>query len=1602
MKSLLTEYQLKLPQGKASIIATHPTEPIFAVSSTSGHIFIFSDTCELIDDRTISRVLPATTLCWHPSAHILYAGFSEGVVLHYDIATGEQCIESLEHHRRSLKFIGVIEGFEEFFLSIDEKCGFSLFSIDFESDSKALVSHKLMNYLNLKENLSSISLVSFPNLRKFSNDLIFFLICNKREILEIHVKNIDTEHPQSEVRAIFRSETPDIVLFNVYPVANSYDDNEHLIFKNYKYVVIKASHELEHWITQFPVKEEYGAGSPNRNVSKNNDSAKELNVEIELFNSVKTSQRFSKLGYSGDSTRIFYAKDLHPGIFVTCSGENNLKFWNLETEESFTLLFPTNSNSERIINCVARNGSIFFSTTENRVFLFKGYFDERLFHDKQWTLTATEVLKNESPCKTILLKGELLSAMEEKMLIMKEDGTCSVVMENIYKSLIQKVFNNICILRHVEPSKLLICNKFGDISSVLDVEATIIAFCIGEKYLCCTTNQGIKIYSFEVDEFGKFVFTFNRTLDHLVRDVKVYKSYLIAITSDNCLIFQTLEMESLHSYRFNLEHGEALKVVQKGKYFIIPTTRLFFFVFELTDDGFIPKIFLKSPVRSVPIICDLNISGEQFAFLTEENVHICDVSSGSFSLLKIFDYVTKDYRPITLQWDTIESTVLNVELVNDESKKSIVLSFYFHKDHVFLFDKHENSTVYNFLGTSIPYYVFGMSTTTQTSSNISDKLENNITKELMNFFKELEDPSDEKTVKSLIDFCSNIITEDLNKINMVISQNQGKSNLWRTMARICVKIQNFPFLQLCLSHLNNLQPSFVIEHFLPSVSKIKPLNLSSNKVNEANGPNNADLSSKNEVSNSLFNSQPQSDYEMLCLAEIAIHLNMVDDAMNIYEKLGRYDLMVKLYTDLNDFEKALEIAKDKDRIYLKNLYYQTALAKELENDTDAAIVNYSQSNNLAKIKNILNSIGDYEYLETICQDYFGLQEFHAQFIDHFAESPEMPLEHFIRLKNGKMVAKILVETQQFEQLFELIKKTKEIQYRKQMILYFARHLENCDQTIKADQSFSKFHVFEENVNASSKQYAANNLGNDMGIEDRILLAHQIDIDNQRDSNVKQIEIDNVELNRQKALQLYSEGEFYSEALALALKMGNLNLVYSFANMSSDIRLKIYAGKILFDHDDVIRAIKLYFQAGLIERAINLSVAQGQVQLIDDLPLQDIPDNPRLFKKISELFLRRGEPEKSLRIYLKRPEYPLSEILEMIEKYKIVIDNKTLESINQRKDANSEDYIKFGEILEGQKKYSHAAIKYSQGGSQVRALECLIRTNNIDKVVKFAKICKNPEIFEKVADFIKTKNWRGEMKLKKLIISFYIKGKSYLKLARFYFALGESKILDELLYDQGAKAFAECVKILENPKFQIDQSDVGATNLIQRIDFSKQWLIKQIEDIQNFTKYKTALVGYFGNDPVVYMHIKSYFSLDQVDDNMFSPAYPANSSEAAEVVNNLNQILIDDVNLRSNSLNIFTRASTMVQIGDIYAVLIYYYFYRVKDLAKTNLLIQQMKSRQLQLKHFADEGTMNLITRMLDQQNKQQQPVSMQSSLNNVQPNDGFDDILFDDIDELPL
>ena len=62
----------------------------------------------------------------------------------------------------------------------------------------------------------------------------------------------------------------------------------------------------------------------------------------------------------------------------------------------------------------------------------------------------------------------------------------------------------------------------------------------------------------------------------------------------------------------------------------------------------------------------------------------------------------------------------------------------------------------------------------------------------------------------------------------------------------------------------------------------------------------------------------------------------------------------------------------------------------------------------------------------------------------------------------------------------------------------------------------------------------------------------------------------------------------------------------------------------------------------------------------------------------------------------------------------------------------------------------------QAGEKLKALKCLIRSGNTDKIIFFAGVSRNAEIYTLAANYLQTLDWHSRPELTQSIVTFYTK------------------------------------------------------------------------------------------------------------------------------------------------------------------------------------------------------------------------------------------------------
>lgn len=181
-----------------------------------------------------------------------------------------------------------------------------------------------------------------------------------------------------------------------------------------------------------------------------------------------------------------------------------------------------------------------------------------------------------------------------------------------------------------------------------------------------------------------------------------------------------------------------------------------------------------------------------------------------------------------------------------------------------------------------------------------------IHKHFLRDFRGIEN-CDEATRRTVLNFSLNVALGKMDDAFACIRtlNTQQSNSVWNNLAKMCVTTQRLDLARICLGQLKMAR--------------------SVRAVRKAMEDNSLEQEAK--------------------MAVLAIELNMLDEAKALYKKCGRYDLLNRLLQAIGEFDEAIKVAEEHDRIHLKNTYYKYAEWFREKGDIQNALQYYEQSMN---------------------------------------------------------------------------------------------------------------------------------------------------------------------------------------------------------------------------------------------------------------------------------------------------------------------------------------------------------------------------------------------------------------------------------------------------------------------------------------------------------------------------------------------------------------------------------------------------------------------------------------------------------------------------------
>jgi len=245
-------------------------------------------------------------------------------------------------------------------------------------------------------------------------------------------------------------------------------------------------------------------------------------------------------------------------------------------------------------------------------------------------------------------------------------------------------------------------------------------------------------------------------------------------------------------------------------------------------------------------------------------------------------------------------------------------------------------------------------------------------------------------------------------------------------------------------------------------------------------------------------------------------------------------------------------------------------------------------------------------------------------------------------------------------------------------------------------------------------------------------------------------------------RMYDRREEYKKAINFFTKSKRLNHGIRIArenNMESELmglalasnkRLKLEAAKYFEERGSLDRAVELYHRGGRTGHALQLCF---EGELFD--ALRGISENleegtdPAIVEKCATFFLQHNQFDKAAALFVSAKKY--KQALELCLEHNIALSEEMTEKLTppKSKDPGEKQYRvdvlnKLAAIARDQGNFYLACKKYTQAGDKLRAMKCLLKSNDAEKIIYYATMTKKKEIYILAANFLQNLDWHRYM------------------------------------------------------------------------------------------------------------------------------------------------------------------------------------------------------------------------------------------------------------------
>uniref|UniRef100_A0A1B6C8A4 Intraflagellar transport protein 140 homolog n=1 Tax=Clastoptera arizonana TaxID=38151 RepID=A0A1B6C8A4_9HEMI len=439
---------------------------------------------------------------------------------------------------------------------------------------------------------------------------------------------------------------------------------------------------------------------------------------------------------------------------------------------------------------------------------------------------------------------------------------------------------------------------------------------------------------------------------------------------------------------------------------------------------------------------------------------------------------------------------------------------------------------------------------------------------LMRDFEGLEN-CDANTKSAVLNFSFSLSIGDIDQAFKAI-RNVNSIAVWSSLARLCVKARRLDVARVCLGNMKDARGMMTLRH---------------------------------------VQDYPEIEAQ---LAALAVHLGLIEEAEKLYKSCNKWDLLNKFYQNRGQWDKAISLAEEKDRIHLRHTYHCYAKYLEVKGDTELAVQMYQKADtHRAEVTRML--LDDYFALESYIQKSKdpALIKWWAQYMESSGDM-DLAMKHYNEAGDHLSMVRVMCFLEDFEKAAEIANNSGD----RAACYHLARQYENMGRIQEAVHFFSRATAYANAIRMCKEQNLEDQLWNlalSAGPREQLEAARHLELS-----------------SPDKAILLYHRAGMLHRALDLAFRCEQYDAVQLIAqelNSDSDIELLVKCSRFFIEKDQFEKAVELLAIAKQYREAISLCW-EHSVQLTEELadnltPAQGYEDRAHLLEQLAECALSQA-------------------------------------------------------------------------------------------------------------------------------------------------------------------------------------------------------------------------------------------------------------------------------------------------------------------------------------------------------------------------------------------